>query len=218
MSADKISNFEIEQTSEREDLTINHPLDEDNEIEVPMPIITRGMKPAIVKKRSSSALIAIPLVFFLFVSILCYLQIRIASSPSFSEYSILQGVLKNVLESSCINSPIVSLRAITSGETCPPDHHLTPVGYWAGTQDGCYELDSGQIRKEDCHSPSREIPAISAKPMMLWKGYQLCVQQLLNYTVPLNYDPGACPEDTKFCRSSPGGICVALNSLVQSGM
>ena len=210
MESQKIATFEIEQPSTEQETSIERPLDEDNAIQVPIPILTKGLKPEIVRYRSSMALICIPLAFFFLVSILCYIQVRITNSADFAEFMVLKSVFTNLLDTTCIHRPILSVRLVEAGEGCPAEHISIPAGYWYGTKDGCYEPSTKRLQAGSCQPLSgfHTVPQIRPQSMRFWRRNSLCVQYLWNYTVPPNYDRNFCPANTKFCKSSPGGICV----------
>lgn len=188
----------------------NKPLNPENEIKVPLPSITKGLKPKEAKLKSYRCLIFLPMFFFVFTSFLCGVQVYIAEGPHVREFEAIKGVIFNILKSDC-TAPIYNVEIVPEFESCPDGFNRESIGSFGGTIDGCYNKIRTTVSKPTCKENKNfePIKAIEAQDVWNWNGYNICSKR----STDILHLPSetSCPKGYKLCRSSPGKICIPPN-------
>ena len=199
---------------DREDRLEDRPLDPENAIKVPLPILTGGMKPSRVKHRSYQWLICIPVFFFLFTSILCGGQVYLTNSESVREFEAIKDVIYNLIRANCESQPITAIQIIDpkKNEACPLGYTTQTLGNFGGSHPGCYDSRTTTVFEGSC--PSGEgysyINPVLTGRVWNWRDHHFCVKRL-GRSVPVA-NRSACQADQKACKYNPGYICVDSTS------
>lgn len=181
----------------------------EDQITIPIRILTRGMKPSVVKRRSVITFICVPVFFFLLVSALCAFQIYLSNSPVTKEFVEIKEILLNVITTSCDRSPINSVLIVNKSESCPSNYNQSAFGSWPGSHQGCFDSRTGLIRSGACNQDKKEyefpLPVVPPRNMTIWKDTQLCLKSISNATYSMQTN---CSLGYKSCKHSPGFICI----------
>ena len=188
------------------------PLDTGNAYNIPLPSITKGMKPTQVKARSYQCLVCTPILFFLLASILTGIQIYIVHSSNVEEFEAIKGVIGNILDSDCGAHPINGIKVVNSSEKCPEGYTPEPIGTFEGTIAGCYDTITTNLYPKPCAEKGGQFitaASIDAKLLFEWRGHAICTKRIqrIQYT----QQEFSCPTATRQCSYYPYYICIDIN-------
>ena len=205
-----MEHFEIEESKESEE---HRPLDPSELKQLPLGSLSRGIKPSVFKRRTQTAVLVFPIVFF---AISCFFSgFQIYWTYLFNKehpYTEISQILYRLQDLNCNTPMITDITVIPSNESCNQTYKTEDIGYWNGTVKGCLNPDS-EFKADDWSCPHDKENYVSVRPktqLFIWKGYRFCTNKILTYLdMRLNF--GQHRDGYRVCAAEPEPFYVLRN-------
>lgn len=170
--------------------------------------LTSAMDPARCVDQARKSLIIIPVAFYIICTIIASLRLQLIARTSRSEVPLTPSLLENV---QYINTQgyITDLVLIKPGDVCPDGFNIEPIGYWAGTNEGCKSnLTQTILPKEFCGPEDTKIEAADRQYFSTWRNTQICTKELPRSALSYRME-ATCGEGKKNCSDR---YCIPKDS------
>ena len=189
------------------------PLDPAVSRNLPLGVLTKGMKPSVLKRRAQIIIVAFPIIFFAFSCVFSGYQIYMTHTFNKDHpYTVISQILYRLQDLNCNFRMITDIKVIPADEECDHDfRNNEDIGTWNGTVEGCYYPSSGTINLQPCPMANEGyIPPRKPAPLYTWKGNKFCTKVASNYAFMTNYAASAGDAGTKKCSAEPHDFYVHL--------